>query len=313
MVDAHDVVSADDTALRPEPKIPLSPRAAFMLFARQHPNRHNPDTGTVTNRDNTGQGRVRSTTEGPIRWIIFDNPARMNALNLSMWSALPALISEAEADPSIRVIVFRGGSGKAFSAGADISEFDRVRNSDNATHYDAVNHDAFEAIAGCAKPTIAMTEGYCLGGGLILALNCDLRIAAEGARFAIPMARLGVGYDARWIRPVFSAVSPARAKEILFTGRRFTDAEALAMGLVNAVHPAGRIAEETRALAAEIAANAPLSLRVAKRTVDEFSRSPENPDLAALDELIAACIGSEDYEEGRRAFLEKRKPNFRGR
>lgn len=257
--------------------------------------------------------RIRAETDGPIRWIVFDNPKRMNALNLDMWASLPDLMADAATDDDVRVVILRGVGEKAFSAGADISEFDTVRAGDKAKHYDAVNHAAFEAVTDCPKPTIAMAQGFCLGGGLLLALSCDLRLAGEGASFSIPMAKLGVGYDARWIRPVFRAATAASAKEILFTGRRFSHDQALAMGLLNAVHAHEDVEAETRALALEIAENAPLSLQVAKRTVDEFSRSPENPDLEALDAMITACIESDDYKEGRTAFMEKRKPRFKGR
>ena len=256
---------------------------------------------------------IRTRNDGPLRWIVFDNPRRMNALNLDMWASLPDLIAEAVADDDVRVVILRGAGDRAFSAGADISEFDTVRSGDKAKHYDAVNHAAFEAVANCPKPTIAMAQGFCLGGGLLLALSCDLRLAAEGSSFAIPMAKLGVGYDARWIRPVFRSASAASAKEILFTGRRFNHDEAMTMGLLNSVHGMDDIEAKTRTLAQEIAENAPLSLRVAKATVDEFSRAPENPDLAMLDAMIDACIKSDDYKEGRTAFMEKRKPQFRGR
>jgi enoyl-CoA hydratase/carnithine racemase len=258
-------------------------------------------------------GRLATETDGGIRWIIIDSPARMNSLTMAMWEAVPRLIDAAVADPDVRVIVFAGAGGKAFSAGADISEFDTVRTGSAAKLYDEANHRAFEAIARAAKPTIAMIEGFCLGGGLEIALCCDIRYAAEGAKFAIPAAKLGIGYNPRWIRPMLTAMTAARAKEILFTGRRFDTADALAMGLVNRVVEPTKLRTETLALAAEIAANAPLSVYAAKRTIDEFMDRPQTPDMAALDALIETCATSEDYAEGRRAFLEKRKPVFRGR
>jgi len=251
--------------------------------------------------------------DGDLGLIIASNPTRMNAFTAGMWRALPEFLAAAEADPAIRVIVLRGAGTRAFSAGADISEFDSARSGDATTAYDALNDAAFRALSGCTKPTIAMIHGFCLGGGLAIALCADMRLADDAAEFAIPAAKLGLGYNARWVRPLLAVVPPARAKEMLFTGRRFKVAEAQAMGLVNTVVPAAELEVTTRALAGEIAANAPLTVRAAKRTIDELVRNPQTPDLAALDAAVAACFASEDYAEGRLAFKEKRKPRFKGR
>jgi enoyl-CoA hydratase/carnithine racemase len=250
---------------------------------------------------------------GACAFIIADNPSRMNALTAAMWKALPDLIAECESDPDVRVVLLRGEGERAFSAGADISEFESARSGDNAATYDALNDAAFTALSRCVKPTIAMIHGFCLGGGLGLALCTDIRLADEKAEFAIPAAKLGLGYNARWVRPLLAAVPPSRAKEMLFTARRFKVAEAFGMGLINAVVPAPELEARTCALAEEIAANAPLTVRAAKLTIDELLRHPEQPDVAALDAAVAACFDSADYSEGRRAFLEKRKPRFEGR
>jgi enoyl-CoA hydratase len=256
---------------------------------------------------------LRFERDGGLGTIIASNPGRMNAFTASMWKALPELLATAEADPDVRVIVLRGAGTRAFSAGADISEFDSARSGDAAAAYDALNDAAFRALSGCTKPTLAMIHGFCLGGGLAIALCADIRLADEAAEFAIPAAKLGLGYNARWMPPLLAAVPPSRAKEMLFTGRRFKVAEALSMGLVNTVVTTGELEGTTRALAADIAANAPLTVRAAKRTIDELTRHPETPDLAALDQAVAACFASEDYAEGRLAFKEKRKPRFKGR
>jgi enoyl-CoA hydratase/carnithine racemase len=256
---------------------------------------------------------LRLERDGDIGFVIASNPARMNAFTAGMWKAIPEVLAAAEADPQIRVIVLRGAGSRAFSAGADISEFDNARSGDAAAAYDALNDAAFRALSGCTKPTISMIHGFCLGGGLAIALCTDIRIADQAAEFAIPAAKLGLGYNARWVRPLLAAVPPARAKEMLFTGRRFKVAEALAMGLVNTVVTTDALEGMTRALAADIAANAPLTVRAAKRTIDELTRNPQTPDLAALDAAVAACFESEDYAEGRLAFKEKRKPRFKGR
>jgi enoyl-CoA hydratase len=256
---------------------------------------------------------LRYAKDGAIVWITADNSARMNAFTAAMWRALPGVIGTAVADPNVRVVILRGAGDKAFSAGADISEFESARTGDAAKDYDALNEAAFNALIGCPKPTIAMIHGFCLGGGLGLALCCDMRIADEASQFAIPAAKLGIGYNARWVRPILAAVPIARAKELLFTGRRLRSADAEAMGLVSQLVPKSELEATVRALALEIAGNAPLSVAAAKRVINELSRHPEHPDMQALDVMVAACFESHDYTEGRRAFLEKRKPEFRGK
>ena len=256
---------------------------------------------------------LKLVLEGPIAWIEAHNIARMNAFTAAMWEALPGLIRRAEAEAAVRVVILRGAGTKTFSAGADISEFDSARSGDAAKAYDVLNHKAFASISECSKPTIAMIHGFCLGGGLALAVCCDMRLADDKATFSIPAAKLGIGYNPRWIRPLLTVVSPARAKEILFTGRRFSVIETAGMGLVNRITSEAELEADTRSLAAEIAGNAPLSIIAAKRGIDELTRHPEHPDLASLDALVEQCFASADYAEGRRAFSEKRKPKFEGR
>ncbi|MGD9830399.1 MAG: enoyl-CoA hydratase [Hyphomicrobiaceae bacterium] len=258
-------------------------------------------------------GCLRTEDEGAVRWIVIDNPTRMNAFTADMWRALPRLIRAAEADAAVRVVVLRGEGERAFSAGADISEFETNRAGAQVREYDELNHEAFEVLAASAKPTIAMIRGFCMGGALEVAACCDLRIAAEGSQFAIPAAKLGIGYNPRWVKPLLGVVSAAAAKELLYTGRRFDHDEARAMGLLNRVVPAERLRAAVMETAAAIAENAPLSVLAAKRSIDELVAKPENADFAALDALVEACFMSEDYAEGRRAFLEKRKPKFSGR
>jgi enoyl-CoA hydratase len=251
--------------------------------------------------------------DGAIAWITADNASRMNALTSDMWAAVPRHVAAAEADANVRVIILRGAGSKAFSAGADISEFETARTGDAAAHYDGLNQAAFEALSGCSKPTLAMIHGFCIGGGLAIAACCDLRFADEASQFAIPAAKLGIGYNPRWVRTLLALSRPSDVKELLFTGRRFSSSEALAMGLVNRVFTADTLETETRATAATIAANAPLTVKAAKLAIDELSAHPENTDTARLDAAAAACFSSNDYAEGRRAFLEKRKPQFKGR
>lgn len=253
-----------------------------------------------------------SVSDG-IAEMAFDNPDRMNALTASMWAAIPPLIGEAEARADVRVLLLRGNGQRAFSAGADISEFGAQRTGAAAASYDALNHAAFEALIGCSKPTIAMIHGFCLGGGLGIAACCDLRISDEVAQFAIPAAKLGLGYDPRWLRTLLAIAPPSRVKELLFTGRRFPAADARDMGLVNRIVPSGELETVTRAIAAEIAANAPLTVKAAKASIDELTRHPETADLERLSRLVRECFESRDYAEGRTAFMEKRKPMFEGR
>src|SRR4051794_9842150 len=258
------------------------------------------------------EARLRVERDGAIGRMVFDNPARRNAISGDMWRAIPGAMAQFDADPAIRCIILRGEGTLAFAAGADISEFEKRRSSEASTNeYESAVEAAQHALEHSSKPVIALIHGFCIGGGLEMALACDLRYASDASRFAIPAARLGIGYGVHGTNRLVATVGHAMAREIMFTGRRYSGDEALAMGLVNRVLPQAELDEYVRLLAVELADNAPLSIAASKRIIDTII-APQG-DFSATRELIVRCMRSEDYVEGRRAFMEKRAPKFSGR
>jgi enoyl-CoA hydratase len=251
--------------------------------------------------------------EGAIGWVIFNNPERHNATSYEMWQSFPIVLDAYTRDPEVRVIVFKGTGEKAFSAGADISQFKEKRSSAEAVKaYNEAADAASRALRECAKPTIAMVRGYCIGGGTAVAVGCDIRIAADDARFGVPAAKLGLGYRFDGIKRLASIVGPAFTAEIFFTARQFSAQEALQMGLVNRVVPAGDLESYTLDTVNSMAVNAPLTIAAVKRSLIELGKDDTQRDLALCQRMVDACFESADYKEGQTAFMEKRKPQFRG-
>jgi enoyl-CoA hydratase len=258
--------------------------------------------------------RMIAETDGAIGWMMFNNPARRNALSLDMWQAMPIILDHFERDPDVRVIVLRGAGDKAFISGADISQFEKQRSSaESIAQYDKIAEGALAALQEVSKPTIAMIHGFCIGGGLGVALGCDLRIAADNARFGIPAARLGLGYRWGGVKKLVDLVGPAYAKEIFFTARHFTAAEAQGMRLINRALPEAELEGYVRNYCALMAENAPLTMEAVKGVVAEIGKPGAQIDRGRCEALVARCFDSKDYVEGRRAFMEKRKPVFVGK
>lgn len=262
----------------------------------------------------TGTPRMIARKEDGIGWMVFNQPEKLNAVSYDMWLAVPAIIAAFESDPEVRVIVLAGAGGQAFVSGADISEFEQKRGTAEAIKvYNEAGDRANAALINAAKPTIAMIAGYCIGGGLGLALTADLRICSDNSTFAVPAARLGLGYAYAGVKRLVDVVGPSFAKEIFFTARHFTAEEARAMGLVNRTVPASELEAYVRKYAATIAGNAPLTIKAAKMATNAATRDPDKRDLAAVQAAVDACFASQDYKEGRTAFMEKRRPVFTGR
>lgn len=258
--------------------------------------------------------RMLARKEGAVGWITFNNPARHNAVSMAMWEALGEIVTDYATDPDIRVIVVHGAGGRAFVSGADISEFEEKRSSAETTKiYNERAQAASHALRDVNKPTIAMIRGYCVGGGVSLALSCDMRIAAEGSSFAVPAAKLGLGYEFDGVKKLVDVVGPAFAREIFYTARQFTAQEALAMGLVNRLVPADDLESYVRDYASAIAANAPLTVASIKTLVAQVLKTESERDMRLCEDVVDRCFASADYVEGRQAFMEKRKPRFTGK
>lgn len=262
----------------------------------------------------TTERKILAEKDGHIGRFTINNPDKRNAMTLAMWQRMGEVFEAWAQDPEIRAIVVRGAGDKCFCAGNDISEFKDLRSTpEQIAAYHATTERAYRALRDVPRPTIARIEGFCIGGGLELAQLCDLQIAAESASFAVTPAKLGIGYKLADVLLLTGNLSAKHAKELLFTGRRFSAADALRWGLVNRVVPAAELDAAVDGYAAEIAANAPLSVSAAKGIVHEAVKDAAERDQTLCARLVEACDRSADYREGQRAFAEKRKPEFTGR
>jgi enoyl-CoA hydratase/carnithine racemase len=259
-------------------------------------------------------GRIRAGTVDQVGHIVINNPERLNAIGLDMWEAATEAAEKMADDPDVRLMILSGAGGKAFASGADISKFETERATKrDVLHYQATSSRFYDALGNFPKPTIALIRGYCIGGGLALAICCDLRICGQGSRFAIPAARLGLGYGYSGIKRLADIVGTSAAMEIFYTARQLSAAEAYEMGLVNRVVAEAELDDFVTGYADRIRANAPLTIATVKAAALEIGRDPDARDLTRIDAMVETCFDSADYREGRTAFMEKRKPRFTGR
>ena len=252
--------------------------------------------------------------QGPVGWITFNQPEKRNAVSVDMWEAIPGVLQRFADDDEVRVIALRGAGDKAFVSGADISQFEDHRAAKEAVkRYEQMAEAALMGIHDFGKPTVAAIRGYCIGGGVNVAISCDIRLASADSVFAIPATRLGLGYRFSALKNLVDLIGPGRAKDIFFTGRRLDSAEALAIGLVNRVVPTDGLEALVAEYAQMIGTGAPLTIKAGKRIIREVLKADADIDTDLCRQLILDCFESEDYAEGRTAFMEKRKPVFRGK
>lgn len=269
---------------------------------------------TTAQQPQHSQGRLDIEARGGLLFLRINNPSHRNALTLSMWTALGEQVEAAARDDQVRVIVLQGADDKAFSSGADISEFESLRaTAEQIRHYDECVHRAHLALIQSAKPTVAFIQGICMGGGMEIAAACDLRYGAESARFSLPASRLGLGYSLQGIERMVNIMGAASTADIFMTARTFEGREGARLGFLNEVFIDHKFSAQSINRVEALADNAPLTIRAIKMALENVQQAPGFPTAQQVDAAVKACFASSDYKEGRRAFIEKRKPVFRGR
>lgn len=260
------------------------------------------------------EGKILSSVSDGIGILTFNNPEKRNAMSIEMWEGAAEVLAAFRDDPAVRVVVLTGAGGKAFVSGADISQFEKNRsNAAESEQYGRRSGKPREMLAnGYPKPTIACIQGFCMGGGLALAMSADMRFASEGSQFGIPAAKLGIAYGLDGLTHLTQLVGPSRARLLMYTGMRIDAKEAYEIGLIDQLIGEGELWGRTMELASQIAENAPLAIRAAKLTIGEILKDPDARDMQAIRDIGTACMDSEDFKEGRTAFMEKRKPQFKG-
>ena len=259
-------------------------------------------------------GKLLAGVVDRVGHVVINNPERHNAISLDMYRAGAAEAARMADDPETRLLVIRGAGGKAFASGADISKFEQERSSaEDVEIYAQASKSFYDAVFNFPKPTVAVIQGFCIGGGMGLAVACDIRLCEDKSRFAVPAAKLGLGYGYEGIRRLSNLVGPSMVKEIFFTARQFSSAEAYDMGLVNRVLAPQMLTAYADDYARRISENAPMTIASVKAIAQSLQLDEADRDLGAFEAMVKACFDSEDYIEGRRAFMEKRKPNFTGK
>ena len=259
-------------------------------------------------------GKILQRSADGVGIVTFNNPEKRNAISLDMWEGLGHALTELRDDPDVRVVILVGAGDKAFVSGADISQFEKTHhNAEASEEYSKKSAAQRALLADYPKPTIACIRGFCLGGGMQVAMLTDIRIASENSQFGIPAAKLGIAYGYDGLKHLVSLVGPSWARLLMYTGMRIDSAEAVRIGLVDRVVPDAGLWDATSEIARTISGNAPLAIQAAKITIAQVLKDPEKRDMDAITAIGTACMDSEDFREGRQAFMEKRKPQFKGK